>query len=194
MLLCPFSQCQRDKFRTIIHTQHDRITAVCRDPVEHTDHSRSWQIQIYFNRQRLTVKVINNIERAKMTPTDQASCIKSTDQLWFSASGVASGEDYAPAAVVYPYGENSASADNKYGGSFCDSTRIPAAAEPEKLRKTLSWIPFSCRLQYGNNGFVMCVIRTVMINRSAQIVTPAGLTDTESECRYQMSDQLTLKG
>ncbi len=92
MLLCPFSQCQRDKFRTIIHTQHDRITAVCRDPVEHTDHSRSWQIQIYFNRQRLTVKVINNIERAKMTPTDQASCIKSTDQLWFSASGVASGE------------------------------------------------------------------------------------------------------
>ncbi len=33
-----------------------------------------------------------------------------------------------------------------------------------------------------------------MINRSAQIVTPAGLTDTESECRYQMSDQLTIKG
>lgn len=33
-----------------------------------------------------------------------------------------------------------------------------------------------------------------MINRPAQIETPAGLTDTESECRYQMSDQLTLKG
>ncbi|ESA98063.1 hypothetical protein HMPREF1619_04789 [Klebsiella pneumoniae 909957] len=75
---------------------------------------------------------------------------------------------------------------------------IPRVSLPpqnlKKLRKTLSWIPFSCRLQYGNNGFVMCVIRTVMINRSAQIVTPAGLTDTESECRYQMSDQLTLKG
>ncbi len=33
-----------------------------------------------------------------------------------------------------------------------------------------------------------------MINRSAQVQAPAGLTDTESECRYQMSDQLTLKG
>lgn len=33
-----------------------------------------------------------------------------------------------------------------------------------------------------------------MVNRSAQVQTPAGLTDTESECRDQMSDQLTLKG
>ncbi len=33
-----------------------------------------------------------------------------------------------------------------------------------------------------------------MVNRSAQVQTPAGLMDTESECRYQMSDQLTLKG
>lgn len=32
-----------------------------------------------------------------------------------------------------------------------------------------------------------------MVNRSAQVQTPAGLTDTESKCRYQMSDQLTLK-
>lgn len=31
-------------------------------------------------------------------------------------------------------------------------------------------------------------------NRSAQVQTPAGLTDAESKCRYQMSDQLTLKG
>ncbi|APY75370.1 hypothetical protein LFZ24_24260 [Salmonella enterica subsp. enterica serovar Krefeld str. SA20030536] len=64
----------------------------------------------------------------------------------------------------------------------------------KKLRKTVSWIPFSCRLQCGNNGFVTRGIRTVMVNRSAQVQTPAGLTDTESKCRYQMSDQLTLKG
>lgn len=44
-----------------------------------------------------------------------------------------SGEDYAPATVVCLYGENSASADNKYDGSFCDSTGIPAAAEPGKV-------------------------------------------------------------
>lgn len=64
----------------------------------------------------------------------------------------------------------------------------------KKLRKTVSWIPFSRRLQCSNNGFVTCGIRTVMVNRSAQVQTPAGLTDTESERRYQMSDQLTLTG
>ncbi len=32
-----------------------------------------------------------------------------------------------------------------------------------------------------------------MVNRSAQVQTPAGLTDTESECRYQMSDCSLLK-
>lgn len=32
--LCPFSQRQRAKFRTIIHAQHYRMNAVCRDPVK----------------------------------------------------------------------------------------------------------------------------------------------------------------
>lgn len=41
------------------------------DPVEYTDHSQSWQIQIDFNRQRPTVKVINDIERMNTTATDQ---------------------------------------------------------------------------------------------------------------------------
>ncbi|CAM6646943.1 Cytoplasmic protein [Escherichia coli] len=62
----------------------------------------------------------------------------------------------------------------------------------EKLRKAVSWVSFSRSLQGGNNGFITRGIRAVMVNRSAQIQTPAGLTDTESECRYQVSDQLTL--
>ncbi|OWG41729.1 hypothetical protein CCE11_25370 [Escherichia coli] len=32
-----------------------------------------------------------------------------------------------------------------------------------------------------------------MVSRSAQVQTLAGLTDAESECRYQMSNQLTLQ-
>lgn len=40
--------------------------------------------------------------------------------------------DYVPATAVCPYGENSASEDSQYGGVFCDSTDIPAAAEPDK--------------------------------------------------------------
>ncbi len=32
-----------------------------------------------------------------------------------------------------------------------------------------------------------------MVNRSAQVQPPAGLTDTKSKRRYQMSDQLTFK-
>ncbi len=85
-----------------------RIATVCRDPVEYTDHSLSWQIQIDFNRQCLTVKIINDIEHAKTTTTDQGIMHK--------------------------------------------------------------------------------------IDRPAQVQTPAGLTDTEFERRYQMSNQLTLKG
>jgi len=74
---------------------------------------------------------------------------------------------------------------------------IPRVSLPsqnlEKLRKAVSWVSLSRSLQ-GNNGFITRGIRAVMVNRSAQVQTPAGLTDTESECRYQMSDQLTLKG
>lgn len=127
MFLCPFSQCQRDKFRAVIYMKHGRIAMVFRHPVGYTDYSLSWQIQIDFNRQRLTVKVINDIERVKTT---------ATDQLWFSASGVA--RDYAPATVVRPYGENSASADSQYGGSFCDPTGVLPPQNLEEFRKTVS--------------------------------------------------------
>ncbi|EGI36593.1 hypothetical protein EAKG_04771 [Escherichia coli B574] len=33
-----------------------------------------------------------------------------------------------------------------------------------------------------------------MVSRSAQVQTLAGLTDAESECRYQKSNQLTFTG
>lgn len=33
-----------------------------------------------------------------------------------------------------------------------------------------------------------------MINRFANVKTPVGLGELESECRYRMSEQLTLKG
>ncbi len=75
---------------------------------------------------------------------------------------------------------------------------IPRVSLPsqnlEKLRKSVSRVSLSRSLQGSNNGFITRGIRAVMVNRSAQVQTPAGLTDTESECRYQMSDQLTLKG
>lgn len=75
---------------------------------------------------------------------------------------------------------------------------IPRVSLPsqnlEKLRKSVSRVSLSRSLQGGNNEFITRGIRAVMVNRSAQVQTPAGLTDTESECRYQMSDQLTLKG
>lgn len=107
---------------------------------------------------------------------------------------MASGEGLRTGNRFLPYGENSASADNKYDGSFCDSTDIPAAPEPGKVLKTVPWVSLCHCLQRDNNGFVTRGIRTVIVNRSAQVQTPAGLTDTESYCRYQMSDQLTLKG
>lgn len=71
MFLYLFSQCKGNKFRAVIHTKHGRIATVCRDPVEYTNHSLRWQIQIDFNRLRLTVKVVNYIERTKTTAADQ---------------------------------------------------------------------------------------------------------------------------
>jgi hypothetical protein len=62
----------------------------------HTDHTQSWQIQINFNRQRLTVKVINDIERAKTTATDQSIMHKVDRPALVQASGVASGEVQVP--------------------------------------------------------------------------------------------------
>ena len=49
------------------------------------------------------------------------------------------------------------------------------------------------RRQGDNNEFVTRGIWRIKINRSAQVQTPAGLTDTESDRRYQVSDLLTLK-
>ncbi len=102
--------------------------------------------------------------------------------------------DYAPATAVCPYGKNSASAESKYSGAFCDFTGIPAAAEPGKVLENRTVGIALPLLQRDNNGFVTRGIRTVMVNRSAQVQTPVGLTDSESKCRYQMSDLLMLKG
>lgn len=66
-----------------------------------------------------------------------------------------------------------------------------------KLRKTVSRVSFSYRLQCGNSSFVTRGIRTVMINRSALVQTPAALTDTVENVaepnRYKLSaDELTM--
>lgn len=45
-------------------------------------------------------------------------------------------EDFVPAVVVCPYGENSSSADSKYGAAFCDSTSILAVAESGKASES----------------------------------------------------------
>lgn len=76
-----------------------------------------------------------------------------------------------------------ASADSKYGRAFCGSTGISAAAEHEKASENFL---FCRRVQCGDNRDVKYDIRTVMVNRSAQVETAAGLTDTESEGGYQM--------
>lgn len=131
----------------------------------------------------------------KRRPQARASCIKSTDQLWFSADGVANGDGLRTGNRCLPL-------RRKFSFSrrinTVEPSVIPRISLPPqnlvKLRKTISWILFSHRLQCGNSGFITRGIRAVMVNRPVQIETPAGLTNTESKRRYQMSDQLTLKG
>lgn len=195
MFLCPFSQCQRDKFRTIIHAQHDRIPAICRDPVEYTDHLLSWQIQIDFNRQRLTVKVINGIERAKTTATDQGIMRKVDRPVLVQRFRCGQWRGITHRQPLFAF---TAKIQLQQTINTMDPLVIPRVSLPpqnlKKFRKTVSWVSLDYYLQRDNNGFVTRGIRAVMVNRSAQVKTPAGLADTESERRYQMSDQLTLTG
>jgi hypothetical protein len=54
------------------------------------------------------------------------------DQLWFIASGVASGAGLRTGSAVFPYGENSVSAGSKSGELFYGSRYCPACEAPEK--------------------------------------------------------------
>lgn len=195
MFLCPFSQCQRDKFRSIIHAKHGRIATVCRDPVEHPDHSWGWQIQIDFNRQRFTVKVINDIERAKTTATDQGIMHKIDRPALVQRFRCGQRRGITHRQPLFTL---TAKIQLQQTVNTVEPFVIPLVSLTSqdliKLRKTVSWVSFSHRQQCGNKGFITRGIRAVMINRSAQVQTPAGLANTESECRYQMSDQLTPKG
>lgn len=118
MFLCSFSQCQRDKFRSLIHTQHGRITAVAviLSSTRTTRRAGRFRSISIDNASRLQSSTTLNV-RKRRPQTSSGSALPA----WPVA------RDCVPAAVVYPYGENSAWADSKYGGAFCDSTRIPAA-------------------------------------------------------------------
>ncbi len=65
MLRCPFGKYHRDKFQNIIHAKHNGISPVGCYPVDYTNYSLGWQIQVYFIRQCLTIKFINDIEPMK---------------------------------------------------------------------------------------------------------------------------------
>lgn len=192
MFFCPFSQCQRDKLRSVIHAKHGRIAAILSSTRTTRGAGRFRSISID-NASRLKSSTTLNVRKRR--PQTKASFIKSTDQLWFSTSGVASGEGLRTGSRCLPL-RRKFSFSRK--SNTVDPFVIPLVSLPpqnlEKLRKTVSRVSFSRCLQCGNNGFVTRRIRAVMVNRSAQVQTPAGLADTESECRYQMSDQLTLRG
>ncbi len=72
---------------------------------------------------------------------------------------------------------------------FVIPSGIPAAAEPRKFGNPYRGYRSATLPQRDNNGFVTRGIRTV-----AQVQTPRPDGIPESKCRYQMSDQLTLKG
>ncbi len=98
-------------------------------------------------------------------------------------SGVASGED----THRKPLFAFTAKIQLQQTINTMDPVVIPRVSLPSQnleKRKAVSWVWLSRSLQGGNNGFITRGIRAVMVNRSAQVQTPAGLTDTESECRY----------
>jgi len=140
-------------------------------------------------------KVINNIERAKTTATDQGIMHKIDRPALVQRfrRGQWRGITYRQ-----PLFALTAKVQLQQTVNTVDPFVIPRVSLPpqnlEEFRKTVSWVSLCHCLQRDNDGFVTRGIRAVMINRSAQVQTPSGLTDTESERRYQMSDQLTLKG
>lgn len=152
-------------------------------------------MQIDFSRQRLTVKVINDIERAKTTATDHAIMHKIDRPALVQRFRCGQWRRIMDWQPLFAF---TAKIQLQQTINTIDPFVIPRVSLPpqnlEKFWKTVPWVSLCHYLQRDNNGFVTRGIRTVMVNRSAQVKTPAGLTDTGSKCRYQMSDQLTLKG
>ena len=102
MLFCPLCQRQQDQLRTVIHPHLQRISAVCHDPAQHSDNPLRRDIQVNFDRQRFPVKSSTTLKVRKRLPHTSASCIKSMDQLWFIASGVASGAVLRTGRCCFP--------------------------------------------------------------------------------------------
>lgn len=123
MFFGPLCQRQRDQFWPVVHPHFKRVAAVCHDPVQHPDDSLS---RVIASTSRLksstTLKVRNRL------PQTRASCIKSMDQLWFNACGVASGAGLRTGSRCFPYDENSVSAGSKSDERVCGSRYCPACA------------------------------------------------------------------
>lgn len=71
MHFCSLSQSQRNKFRTVTHEKYRGIFPVCCDPTEHSNHTSGRQAEVYFDRQSLVIKIIDDIKCAKVTAENQ---------------------------------------------------------------------------------------------------------------------------
>lgn len=65
MLLRPVGQACRDELRPVIHPDLDRVTALCRNPFQHPNHSCRRQIQVDLDTQCFTVEVVHHVEGAE---------------------------------------------------------------------------------------------------------------------------------
>ncbi|EHN96194.1 hypothetical protein ESOG_04328 [Escherichia coli E101] len=122
------------------------------DPVEYTDHSQSWQIQIDFNRQRPTVKVINDIERMNTTTTDQGIMHKIDKPALVQRFRRGQWR-----GITYRQPLYSLTAKIQLQQTV-NTVVIPRGSLPpqnlEEFRETVSWISLCYCLQRDNNGFV----------------------------------------
>lgn len=91
MLFSPLRKCQRDQFLAVVHPQFQRIPRFA-TILSSTLTTRCARIFRSIPIARvLRLQSSTTLKVRKLLPQTSASCIKSTDQLWLSASGVTSG-------------------------------------------------------------------------------------------------------
>lgn len=133
----------------------------------------------YGSRCTLTIKVINDIERAKTTATDQGIMHKIDRPALVKRFRCGQGRGITHRQPLFAL---TAKIQLQQTINTMDPFVIPRVSLPpqnlEKFWKTVLRVSLCHCLQRDNNGFITRGIRTVTLNRSAQVQTPASLAHT----------------
>ena len=177
MLFCPLCQRQLDQLRIVIHPHLQRISAVCHEPVQHSDNPLRRVIQVNFDRQRFPVIIIHHVEGPETSATHQRIVHKIdgpalVHRLWCcQRSRIAHWQALFSLTAIIQFQQ----AVNPVNALMVLGVALPAK-DLKKLFKSVSRIAFSRHGQRHNYRLIPSRIRLITKCRPAQRQCPACLT------------------